>query len=129
MLARIRAVLRRFASSATLPAQSNNQNHHFLGYTLNRINRTLINKEGVRISITSAEFDLLQVFCERPGLVLSRDQLIDLTQGRAAGPLERSIDILVSRLRSKISPAEAEGPIIATIRSSGYQFTPLVTVS
>src|SRR5436189_232747 len=75
------------------------------------------------ITLTGAEFDLFQVFCERPGRVLSRDQLLGLTQGRAAGPFERSVDILVSRLRRKIERDPHDPELIKTIRSGGYMFT------
>ncbi len=74
--------------------------------------------------MTSAEFDLLRTFCERPGRVLSRDSLLDLTQGRSAGSFERSIDVLVSRIRRKIEPDPQEATMIKTVRSGGYVFTP-----
>ena len=74
----------------------------FLGWRIDRVLRELRNPDGARVALTDAEFGLLQAFCERPGRVLSRDQLLDLTQGRSAGAFERSIDILVSRLRRKI---------------------------
>ena len=76
--------------------------------------------------MTSAEFDLLRTFCERPGRVLSRDSLLDLTQGRNAGSFERSIDVLVSRIRRKIEPDPQAATMIKTVRSGGYTFTPRV---
>ena len=76
--------------------------------------------------MTSAEFDLLRTFCERPGRVLSRDSLLDLTQGRNAGSFERSIDVLVSRIRRKIEPDPQDATMIKTVRSGGYMFTPAV---
>ena len=76
--------------------------------------------------MTSAEFDLLRTFCERPGRVLSRDSLLDLTQGRNAGSFERSIDVLVSRIRRKIEPDPQDATMIKTVRSGGYMFTPRV---
>ncbi|MET4718987.1 DNA-binding response OmpR family regulator [Bradyrhizobium japonicum] len=82
------------------------------------------NPEGARVAVTSAEFDLLRTFCERPGRVLSRDSLLDLTQGRNTGSFERSIDVLVSRIRRKIEPNPADPTIIKTVRSGGYLFTP-----
>jgi two-component system OmpR family response regulator len=74
--------------------------------------------------VTGAEFDLLHAMCERPGRVLSRDQLLDLTQGRMAGAYERSIDVLISRLRQKIEQNPRDPQFIKTIRSGGYLFTP-----
>ena len=103
LLARINAVLRRQAAAHTASAT-----------------------EGARVAMTSAEFDLLRTLCERPGRVLSRDSLLDLTQGRSAGSFERSIDVLVSRIRRKIEPDPLEPTMIKTVRSGGYMFTPRV---
>ena len=83
------------------------------------------NPEGARVAMTSAEFDLLRTFCERPGRVLSRDSLLDLTQGRNTGSFERSIDVLVSRLRRKLDRTENVS-VIRTVRIGGYVFTPVV---
>ena len=81
------------------------------------------------MSLTGAEFELLFVFCGRPHRVLSRDQLLDLTQGRTAAPYERSIDILVSRLRQKIERDPRDPMLIQTIRSGGYIFAPEVVAA
>jgi two-component system OmpR family response regulator len=98
----------------------------FDGWRLDRHTRQLHNADGARVALTGAEFDLLLVFCERPRRVLRRDQLIDLTQGRAANPFERSIDILVSRLRQKVEKDPKEPVLFQTIRSGGYMFSPEV---
>jgi two-component system OmpR family response regulator len=79
--------------------------------------------------MTSAEFDLLQALCERSGRVLSRDQLLDLTHGRVSGSHERSIDVLVSRLRRKIEADIHNPEIIKTVRSGGYLFAAPVNAS
>jgi two-component system OmpR family response regulator len=123
LLARIRAVRRRAASGA--PA-SDGIVLGFLGWRLNRVRRELHNADGARVVLTDAEFSLLQALCERPGRVLSRDQLLDVTQGRMAGEFERSIDILISRLRRKIEADPRNPSIIKTVRSGGYLFTPAV---
>ena len=98
----------------------------FLGWRIDCRLRELRNPEGARVAMTSAEFDLLRTFCERPGRVLSRDSLLDLTQGRNAGSFERSIDVLVSRIRRKIEPDPQDATMIKTVRSGGYMFTPRV---
>ncbi|WP_407049718.1 response regulator [Methyloraptor flagellatus] len=127
LLARIRAVLRRGAGDSA-PAREA-RHFRFKGWELDAVARHLTNPEGARVILTGAEFDLLQVFCERPTRVLSREQLIDFTQGRASGSSERSIDVLVSRLRKKLEP-EAETPeLIKTVRSGGYIFTAEVEAS
>lgn len=125
LLARIRAVIRRQGGGQADPNELPGI-FAFLGWTLNANNRELTNPDKARVAVTGAEFDLLRVFCERPGRVLSRDALLDLTQGRTAAPFERSIDILISRLRQKIEREPREPELIKTIRSGGYLFTPPV---
>ena len=96
------------------------------GWRLNAIARTINDPRGVEVALTSAEFDLLQAMCERAGRVLSREQLLDLTQGRSPGAFERSVDILVSRIRRKIEADPHRPELIKTVRSGGYIFTPEV---
>ncbi|TPI23333.1 response regulator [Mesorhizobium sp. B4-1-1] len=118
--ARIRAVLRRAAPEEAAPPKV--RIYHFAGYRLEPDTRKVIDAEGVAVDLTGAEFDLLQVFLDRPGRLLSRDQLLDLTQGRERDPLERSVDVLVSRLRKKFAEA-GEGSLFKTVRNGGYQLT------
>ncbi|WP_375410219.1 response regulator [uncultured Methylobacterium sp.] len=125
LLARIRAILRR-GSATESSADEGVRRLSFLGWTLDISLRQLLSPEAARVAITGAEFDLLHALCLRPGRVLSRDQLLDLTQGRAAGPFERSIDVLISRIRQKIESDPRNPEIIRTIRSGGYLFTPEV---
>ncbi|HEV7338277.1 MAG TPA: response regulator [Bosea sp. (in: a-proteobacteria)] len=125
LLARIRAVMRR--QQGAQPDQDAPPGAFaFNGWTLDAGKRELSNPDDIRVAVTGAEFDLLRAFCERPGRVLSRDILLDLTQGRSAAPFERSIDILISRLRQKIERDPREPEMIKTIRSGGYLFTPAV---
>ena len=126
LLARIRSVLRR-SSGSSIDAVVQANVLAFAGWRVDRHARQLHNPDGARVALTGAEFDLLVVFCERPRRVLRRDQLIDLTQGRAANPFERSIDILVSRLRQKMERNPKEPVLFQTIRSGGYMFSPEVT--
>ena len=127
LLARIRAILRRVSAEA--PEPDERKRLHFAGWTLDVSLRQLLSPEDARIAITGAELDLLLALCLRPGRVLSRDQLLDLTQGRAAGPFERSIDVLVSRIRQKIERDPRNPEIIRTIRSGGYLFAPEIARS
>jgi two-component system, OmpR family, response regulator len=126
LLARIRAVLRRRMTEPVSTSGPAGQTIAFAGWQVNLALRELLSPEGAKVAVTGAEFDLLHAFCERPGRVLSRDQLLDLTQGRVAGPYERSIDVRVSRLRQKIEQDPREPEFIKTIRSGGYLFTPQV---
>lgn len=125
LVARIRSVLRR-SSGSSVDAASTGTVLTFDGWRLNRHTRQLHNADGARVALTGAEFDLLLVFSERPRRVLRRDQLIDLTQGRIANPFERSVDILVSRLRQKMENDPKEPVLFQTIRSGGYMFSPEV---
>lgn len=125
LLARIRAVLRRtaaFPPAADKPARPLS----FLGWLLDPIARDLHNPNGARVVLTRAEFDLLLVFCQHAQRTLTRDQLLDLTQGRGTEALNRSVDILVSRIRGKIERDPRNPTLIKTVRSTGYIFTPLV---
>ena len=126
LLARIRSVLRRRTLEIESIGDVRVQVFSFAGWQLNVTVRELLSPQGAKVTVTGAELDLLHAFCERPGRVLSRDQLLDLTQGRFGGPYERSIDVLVSRLRHKIEPDPKDPEIIKTVRSGGYLFTPRV---
>ena len=121
LLARIRAVLRRTAAGT--PSPTTTRLIRFGGWSIDRGSRRLTNPENVRVALTSAEFDLLSTFCDHPGRVLSRDRLLDLTQGPTSLSQERSIDIVVSRLRLKIERDPRDPELIQTVRSSGYLFT------
>ncbi|WP_235031470.1 response regulator [Geminicoccus flavidas] len=124
LLARIRALLRR----ADLTAQSRTDaaRLRFLGWRIDRRSRTVLDPDGTRVTMTTAEFDLLVAFCQHPGRVLTREELLGLTHGRVAGTVERSIDVHVSRLRQKIEPDPRDPVVIKTVRLGGYLFTPLV---
>jgi two-component system, OmpR family, response regulator len=125
LLARIKAVLRRATAEPVL-SYIERCIFCFAGWRLDLRLRELLNPSGAKVAVTGAEFDLLQTFCERPGRVLSREQLLELTQQRAPAPNERSIDILVSRLRHKIERDPHEPEFLKTVRSGGYLFTPEV---
>lgn len=119
LTARIRAVLRRAAPEDAAPPPRA-LIYRFAGYTLEPDTRKVMDARSMLIDLTGAEFDLLQVFLDRPGRLLSRDQLLDLTQGRERDPLDRSVDVLMSRLRRKFGKA-GDGPLFKTVRNGGYQ--------
>jgi two-component system OmpR family response regulator len=123
LVARINAVLRR--QSSGLVAGSAATRLKFQGWTVDLRMRELRDPEGAQVPLTSAEFDLLQAFCERAGRVLNRDSLLNMTRGRPGGGFGRSIDVLVSRLRRKLDREEGTS-VIRTIRTGGYIFTPVV---
>ncbi|BAF88751.1 IMP dehydrogenase [Azorhizobium caulinodans ORS 571] len=120
LVARIRAVLRR-ATEREEPAAPG-AIYRFAGFTADQGTRQVTSETGAEVALTAAEFDLLVAFLERPGRILSRDQLLDITQGREAGPFDRSIDVLVSRLRRKLGDA-GSFQILKTQRNGGYQLS------
>ena len=125
LIARVRAVLRRRAE--TLPVESEARIFRFAGFAADPQERRVTDAKGREIELTSAEFDLLKTFLERPGRVLSRDQLLDLTRGREGDVLDRSIDVLVSRLRRKLGDGGVSH-LFKTVRNGGYQLAVKVDV-
>jgi two-component system, OmpR family, response regulator len=125
LVARIRALLRRARSFAVKTGQRLGP-LRFAGWRIFPAERRLLSPEGVRVTTTSAEFDLLVAFCQHSGEVLSREQLLELTHGGLAGPVERSVDVHVSRIRQKIEPDPRDPTFIKTVRLGGYIFTPEV---
>ncbi len=121
LLARIKAILRRRARTEPAAGTLSGHRVRFAGWILDTDRRILSDAEtGVETSLTTAEFKLLTVFLERPRFVLSRDQLLDLTSGRAAQVFDRTIDNQVSRLRRKIERDPAHPELISTVRGGGY---------
>jgi len=125
LVARIRALLRRAATDIRAPGVRMRP-LEFAGWKIDLAGRQLCNPEGVQVALTSVEFDLLAAFCQSPGQILSREQLIELTHGGTSGPVERSVDVHVSRIRQKIEPEPRDPRFIKTVRLVGYVFTPTV---
>ncbi len=126
LLARIKAVLRRAGGSPRPAETDRDEVLCFAGWRLDPGRRELHSADGVLMPLTAGEFDLLATLAEHPRRVLSRDQLLDLTRGRAAGAFDRAIDVQISRLRHKIEPDPKEPTIIKTVRGGGYVFTAAV---
>jgi two-component system OmpR family response regulator len=123
LLARIKAVLRRSNSLPQQRPRLDGQTVRFDRWLLNVAQRELIGQDGVAIPLSTAEFQLLSALLTHPRMVLSRDQLLDLTRGRAANVFDRSIDNQVSRLRKKIEADPKEPSLIKTVWGGGYMFT------
>jgi two-component system OmpR family response regulator len=119
LLARIRAVLRRNAPETRKDPRR--QIYRFAGWTMDCSRRRLMAPGEVRVELTAAEFNLLTTFVQSAQRVLSRDQLIELAGGDS---YDRSIDILVSRLRRKMEDDPRTPRLIMTVRNGGYQFMP-----
>jgi two-component system OmpR family response regulator len=123
LVARIKAVLRRYQDSSIPSAQG--IGYTFDGWTLDPVRRLLRDPEGLLISLSEGEFELLLAFVENPGAVLSRDQLLELARGEQSEAFDRAVDVQVSRLRRKLARC-LDGESIRTVRGEGYQFDAVV---
>ncbi|MEP6723141.1 MAG: response regulator [Variovorax sp.] len=129
LLARIRAVLRRYQSHAESPSparENTRRAYRFAGWELNLLVRRLTSPDGRRVDLSNGEFNLLLALCEAPQRVLSRDQLLELSRLHGAEVYDRSIDVQILRLRRKIEVDASAPQFILTERGAGYLFDTLV---
>ncbi|AZF37518.1 Transcriptional regulatory protein ompR [Pseudomonas sp. R4-39-08] len=130
LLARINAVLRRTRMlPPNLIVTEAGRLLAFGKWRLDTTARHLLDSEGTIVTLSGGEYRLLRVFLDHPQRVLNRDQLLNLTQGRDADLFDRSIDLLVSRLRHRLQDDARDPAYIKTVRSEGYVFTYAVQVS
>ncbi len=120
LLARIKAVLRRAGEGATQVRAPDAEAFAFGPWVLRTGERELVDAEGVARPLSTGEFNLLHAFVTHPRRVLTRDQLLDLSQGRELAAFERSIDNLISRLRRKIEADPKSPALIKTVWGGGY---------
>ena len=121
LLARIRSVLRR--ARMLPPGMQVTETAAMLAFgewRLDTTGRHLLDTDGTLVALSGAEYRLLRVFLDNPQRVLTRDQLLNLTQGRQSDPFDRSIDLLVSRLRQRLRDGAREPRYIKTLRNEGY---------
>jgi two-component system, OmpR family, response regulator len=118
LTARIAAILRR--SKRYVTSAEVQQAYQFGPWILHATQRRLTRENGADVPLTSGEFLLLEALVQRPNIPLSRDQLLDLTKGREAGPFDRAIDNAISRLRRKIEADPKAPEYIKTVHSAGY---------
>jgi two-component system phosphate regulon response regulator OmpR len=125
LLARMRSVLRRVhGESADTSDGAMGREVRMGRCILNLDTRRLFAAEGEEVPITAMEFDLLKAFAERPGRVLSRDQLLDIAHSKDMEAFDRSIDIRIMRLRRKVEPDPGKPQVLKTVRGAGYVFAP-----
>ncbi len=117
LLARIRSILRRVHE---LPGEGPARVVRFAGWTLDIGMRHLVGADGVTVPLSSGEFRLLQALAENANRVMSRDRLMDVLSGREAGPFDRSVDVMISRLRRRLNDDAREPELIKTVRNEGY---------
>jgi two-component system OmpR family response regulator len=124
---RVKVVLRRLTAGGARQHAPESGSYAFAGWVLKTGERALVDREGVSVPLSTGEYNLLLALVTRPRQVLTRDQLLDLTQGREAAAFDRAIDNQVSRLRRKIE-GDAKAPeIIKTVWGGGYTLAAEVT--
>jgi DNA-binding response OmpR family regulator len=128
LLARIRSLLRRYQAAAPASAITSGGVARFADWRLDLTRHELFTATGENVYLTSHEFRLLQAFVLRPNRVLSRDELMDQIAGRDWNPLDRSIDVLIAKLRKKIESNPAQPTLIKAIRGEGYKLTTEVVI-
>jgi two-component system OmpR family response regulator len=124
LLARIKGLLRRASYGSERPERPGAM--IFADWRIDPVARVLMDPAGSHVFMTTAEFDLLVALCQNAGQVLTREQLLGLTHAGVAGPVERSVDVHISRIRQKIEPNPKDPSFIKTVRLGGYLFTPMV---
>lgn len=122
LIARINAILRRTQKLPQIEALAG-KTVRFAHLELDYDGRNLKDADGQRTQLTYGELKLLSLLLERPRMVLSRDELLEMSTGRTAGPLDRTIDNQISRLRRKIEQDVLRPSIIATVRHGGYSLS------
>lgn len=127
LAARIRVVLRRMAAGGARQHGPETGSYAFSGWVLKTGERSLVDREGVSVPLSTGEYNLLLALVTRPRQVLTRDQLLDLTQGREAAAFDRAIDNQVSRLRKKIEVDAKSPELIKTVWGGGYTLASEVT--
>ena len=130
LLARLRAVLRRYRTGGETPSSlpEGKRAYRFHGWELNLRTRRLITPDGQRVGLSNGEFNLLRAFCAAPRRVLSREQLLGLSRLHGDEVYDRSMDVQILRLRRKIEPNPSEPQYIVTERGAGYRFDAPVEV-
>jgi two-component system OmpR family response regulator len=122
LLARVRSILRRAVRNGGVRRGPADKLLRFGDWTADLASRTLVRGDGERVDLTTSEFELLVAFLTHPQRVLTRDQILDLTRGREAGPFDRSVDVMVGRLRKKIEVDPENPALIKTMHGVGYLF-------
>jgi two-component system OmpR family response regulator len=120
LLARVKSILRRAKSLPPNLAAAEVTAYRFASWTLDVATRNAIAPDGLVVPLSGAEFRLLRVLLEHPQSVLSRDQLLELVTGREAISFDRSIDVLIGRLRKRLQDDGKEPVLIKTVRGEGY---------
>jgi two-component system OmpR family response regulator len=129
LVARIHAVLRRTGAVPAHAASPEGRSMCFRGFRFDRVQRQLLTPAGLLVQLSGAEFRLLDALATRAGQVLSREQLVGLSQADGGDVSARSVDLTISRLRQKLGQAGDEVDMIRTVRGEGYVLDAEVTLA
>jgi len=126
ILARVKNLVRRVRLCRQIQLQD-----HKLGritafdrWQLNPLLRQLIDQENNQVQLTEGEFQLLKTLMDHGGKIMSRDQILDQIRNRQWLPNDRTVDVLIGRLRRKLGDDPASPRLILTVHGAGYLFTP-----
>ncbi|MDJ0919874.1 MAG: response regulator [Henriciella sp.] len=122
LLARIKSVLRRATGGSLLKGEEVTNLFEFDRWVLDLARRRLTRDDGVLISLSATEFQLLKVFLSRPNIVLSRDRILELTRIEGEEVFDRSVDSQISRFRRKLEIDPKDPQLIQTVWGGGYMF-------
>lgn len=125
LLARIKAIHRRMGVDHAAPPRY----YRFLGFTLDTVERIVLDADQQVVALTGLDYQLLKYFVEHPGDILDRSVLCEETRGRDSGPLDRSLDVQISKLRDRLNDDGKSPQLIKTVRGAGYVFAADVVVS
>ncbi len=127
LMARVKVVLRRYNLLPNSKSDLDIREYRFLEWSLDTATRHLHSPQGVVVPLSNGEYRLLIAFLQHPNRVLNRDQLLEFTQGRSTEPFDRSVDVMVGRLRKRLNDTAGDSSIIKTARGEGYIFACEVT--
>jgi two-component system OmpR family response regulator len=125
LLARIKAILRRSGAETSVTSRY----YKFVGFTLDLVERKVLDSQGQVVALTGLDYQLLKYFVEHPGDILDRQVLSEQTRGRDLGPLDRTLDVQISRLRQLLKDDHKPSELIKTVRGAGYVFSADVSIS
>ncbi|MCQ0091863.1 winged helix-turn-helix domain-containing protein [Roseovarius sp. M141] len=126
LLARMRSVMRRY-SKRVEPAPDPDRPEtalSFAGWKLDLEHHALLSAAGERTRLTGREFEVLRTLVQRRGRILTREQILDIVANRAWSPYDRSVDVLIGKIRRKLHDDASDGQFIKTVRGVGYMFAP-----
>lgn len=123
LVARMQSVIRRAQTEAKNQQLASENEIHFQGWKLHCPSRQLLSPQKLVVPLSNSEYKLLRAFLAHPKQILTRDQLLELAIGKSSNSVDRSIDLMVSRLRQKLNDDPRQPSLLETVRGEGYVFS------